>query len=90
MEILQKLENGKITVLTVGGASFDLSMEDGAVSVTGYNKTPTSMPNNQNLNVSYGGKVAADTISVTVKNYVKEIILTTPNKTIYKYGEAIV
>ena len=47
------------------------------------------MPNNQNLNVSYGGKVAADTISVTVKNYVKEIILTTPNKTIYKYGDAI-
>ena len=84
-----ELENGKITVLTVGGASFDLSMEDGAVSVTGYNKTPTSMPNNQNLNVSYGGKVAADTISVTVKNYVKEIILTTPNKTIYKYGDAI-
>ena len=84
-----ELENGKITVLTVGGASFDLSIEDGAVSVTGYNKTPTSMPNNQNLNVSYGGKVAADTISVTVKNYVKEIILTTPNKTIYKYGDAI-
>ena len=84
-----ELENGKITVLTVGGASFDLSMEDGAVSVTGYNKTPTYMPNNQNLNVSYGGKVAADTISVTVKNYVKEIILTTPNKTIYKYGDAI-
>ena len=84
-----ELENGKITVLTVGGANFDLSMEDGAVSVTGYNKTPTSMPNNQNLNVSYGGKVAADTISVTVKNYVKEIILTTPNKTIYKYGDAI-
>ncbi len=83
------LAGGNITVSTVGGSQFDLSMTDGSVNVTGFEAMPTSFPSEQNLSVSYAGKVAPSTIPITVKNYVQEIVLTNPTKTIYKYGEAI-
>ena len=80
---------GEITVNTRGGTSFDLSMTDGSVSVSGYNSMPTTLPNTQNLSVSYAGIAASTTIPVTVQNYVSEIIIAAPTKTIYQCGEAL-
>ena len=65
-----------------GSGTIDLPITDNMVS--GYDPTTVGK---QTVKVSYGGK---DTrFEVTVKDYVKDITLTAPTKTEYKYGEAL-
>ena len=65
-----------------GSGTIDLPITDNMVS--GYDPTTVGK---QTVKVSYGGKDT--TFEVTVKDYVKDITLTAPTKTEYKYGEAL-
>ena len=65
-----------------GSGTVDLPITDSMVS--GYDPTNVGK---QTVKVSYGGKDT--TFEVTVKDYVKDITLTAPTKTEYKYGEAL-
>ena len=65
-----------------GSGTTDLPITDNMVS--GYDPTTVGK---QTVKVSYGGKDT--TFEVTVKDYVKDITLTAPTKTEYKYGEAL-
>ena len=65
-----------------GSGTIDLPITDNMVS--GYDPTAVGK---QTVKVSYGGKDT--TFEVTVKDYVKDITLTAPTKTEYKYGEAL-
>ena len=65
-----------------GSGTIDLPITDDMVS--GYDPTTVGK---QTVKVSYGGKDT--TFEVTVKDYVKDITLTAPTKTEYKYGEAL-
>ena len=65
-----------------GSGTTDIPITDNMVS--GYDPTTVGK---QTVKVSYGGKDT--TFEVTVKDYVKDITLTAPTKTEYKYGEAL-
>ena len=65
-----------------GSGTTDLPITDNMVS--GYDPTKIGK---QTVKVSYGGKDT--TFDVTVKDYIKDITLTAPTKTEYKYGEAL-
>ena len=65
-----------------GSGTTDIPITDNMVS--GYDPTKIGK---QTVKVSYGGKDT--TFEVTVKDYVKDITLTAPTKTEYKYGEAL-
>ena len=65
-----------------GSGTTDIPITDNMVS--GYDPTAVGK---QTVKVSYGGKDT--TFEVTVKDYVKDITLTAPTKTEYKYGEAL-
>ena len=65
-----------------GSGTIDLPITDNMVS--GYDPTTVGK---QTVKVSYGGKDT--TFEVTVKDYIKDITLTAPTKTEYKYGEAL-
>ena len=52
--------------------------------VSGYDKEKLG---EQTIKVTYGGEEA--TFKVTVKDYVKDIILVNPDKTEYQYGESL-
>ena len=65
-----------------GSGTIDLPITDNMVS--GYDPTTVGK---QTVKVSYGGQET--TFEVTVKDYIKDITLTTPTKTEYKYGEAL-
>ena len=65
-----------------GSGTTDIPITDNMVS----EYDPTTV-GKQTVKVSYGGKDT--TFEVTVKDYVKDITLTAPTKTEYKYGEAL-
>ena len=65
-----------------GSGTTDIPITDNMVS--GYDPTAVGK---QTVKVSYGGKDT--TFEVTVKDYVKDITLTAPTKTEYKYGESL-
>ena len=65
-----------------GSGTTNIPITDNMVS--GYDPTTVGK---QTVKVSYGGKDT--TFEVTVKDYVKDITLTAPTKTEYKYGEAL-
>ena len=65
-----------------GSGTTDIPITDNMVS--GYDPTTVGK---QTVKVSYGGKDT--TFEVTVKDYVKDITLTAPTKTEYKYGESL-
>ena len=65
-----------------GSGTIDLPITDDMVS--GYDPTVVGK---QVVKVSYGGQET--TFEVTVKDYIKDITLTAPSKTEYKYGEAL-
>ena len=65
-----------------GSGTTDIPITDNMVS--GYDPTTVGK---QTVKVSYGGKDT--TFEVTVKDYIKDITLTAPTKTEYKYGEAL-
>ena len=65
-----------------GSGTIDLPITDNMVS--GYDPTTVGK---QTVKVLYGGQET--TFEVTVKDYIKDITLTAPSKTEYKYGEAL-
>ena len=75
------VSTGKIEI-TTGSGTKTIPMTPSMV--TGYDKTKLG---DQELTVTYGGKT--EKYKVNVKDYVTGVILTTPTKVKYEYGEAL-
>ena len=81
------LSGAVVEVTLSSGAKTDIDLPDGSVQVSTYNNT--TIGTKQNLTVTIGDKVAANTIDVEVYNYVTSSQLTEPLKVDYKYNEEL-
>ncbi|MCI9177409.1 MAG: hypothetical protein HFJ28_02275, partial [Clostridia bacterium] len=70
------LAGASIRVHLGSGGTSNINLPDGGVTVTNFNNKQVG--SKQHLNVSFGGKTAANTIEVEAYNYVKTIDLTPP------------
>ncbi|MBO5479557.1 MAG: bacterial Ig-like domain-containing protein, partial [Clostridia bacterium] len=79
---------GAVVKLTLGsGATANINLPDGSVSVSSYSNTTTGRK--QNLTVSVAGINATQTIDVEAYNYITGSTLTAPTKSSYQYKEEL-
>lgn len=90
------LKDGRLKVTKKNGTIEYVDLTDlPAGSITGFNGSPdpetVTFPYQETITVTYGnlenGEPAKVTFTVTINDYVKDIILTPPNKKEYQYGE---
>lgn len=90
------LRGGKLKVTKANGNVIEIDLTDlPEGSITGFNGSPdpdtVTFPDEQEITITYGnyanGDPATVTFTVTVDDYVKDILLTPPTKKEYQYGE---